>query len=330
MFSENAILLPIIVAGLMNGSFAIPARHLPQNHTHTLWFYHSILGLGIIPWIMLAAFWPEIFQHYLHFPPLILACVLSSGLVFGLGQICFVHAISTIGMALSFAINLGLDVTIGSLFVVFYQSQLMTEQGFFVMTAIVLILSALTLSYHAGKIKTETQSSIAPEQNQYITGWILAAIAGVASGFQNISFFWVAFHAHTIFEQDNAFWVWPPFLIAAAIPMAWAFLKKMQASGTSFHSEHAHFLTLKNLGSLTVMGLFFTGSLAIYSGTMGYMTPQQRTLGWPAFTVSIILASQIWGLVYKENPNTGFKIRLYQLISLFFLVGAIFILASHA
>ena len=324
LFKSNMLL--IILAGLMNGSFVIPARYIKNIVNEEIWFYHSIIGLAIIPWIILAITLPSALHHYLFLQPTILIFIIFSGLIFGLGQICFSYAIESIGVALSFTINLGIGVTIGSLFVVFYKTTFFTLQAYLVILAVFLILLSLIIYYYAGKNSQERQYLKYQKSSHYRTGWLLASLAGVASGLQNITFVTVAFYTKTQFQISNSFWVWPPFLFAAAIAMFFGFLYRIKRNP----ANKLQFLGIKSTLLIAIMGLFFTGSLALYSGGMNKLTHQQQIIGWPAFMITIILTSQIWGWLYSKVSGVALRNKLFMICSVMLLVIAIIILSFES
>lgn len=309
----------------MNGSFVIPARYVKSFVNEKIWLYHSIIGLVIIPWIILFLTLPGAVHDYTLLHPSILLFLVFGGIIFGLGQICFAHAIESIGIALSFTINLGIGVTIGSMFVVFYKSAFFTTEGHFVTLAVFLIVCSLIVYYFAGKVRKYgvDQKNIDDQQGRYHAGWLLATLAGLASGFQNITFIIVASH-HTQFQTSNSFWVWPPFLLAASLPMFLGFRYRMNKTKADNING---VVILKNITLITLMGLFFTGSLALYSGGMSQLSHQQQIIGWPAFMVSIIFASQVWGWLQRKPGSTTVKSNFYMFCSATLLVMAIIILA---
>lgn len=320
-------ILPIIIAGLMNGSFVIPTKYIKNTANEKIWFYHSIIGLMIIPWIILALTAPNEMHKYFLLQPSILEFLIFGGVIFGLGQVCFASAIERIGIALGFAINLGIGVTIGSMYVVLDKNAFFTIQGCLVTLAVILIISSLIIYYFSGK-NPKDHADFATKQNaHYHAGWLFASLAGLASGFQNIVFVIVAFHSKTQFQTDNSFWVWPPFLFAAAIPMLFGFFYRMQTNQKIQIGNK--FLNFKSTSLVGLMGLLFTGSLALYSGGMSRLTSQQQIVGWPTLMVSIILVSQLWGLVYRESNIPGMRNKLFKFCSLVLLVAAIIILAGE-
>lgn len=304
----NSTLFLIFAAGLMNGSFIVPARFIKNTSNEKKWFYYSLVGLGIMPWLILFIVEPNSLHFYKSLPPQFFLLLLISGAIFGLGQICFAYAISYIGIALSFSINLGLGVTIGSLFVVLQDSNLFSRDGFFVSLAILLVLSSLLIYFYSGKYNKTAPSS---QNNYYGRGWLLACFTGLTCGLQNIAYVITAFHSGLGLEsaQSNSYWVWPPFLNAGALVIALGFFYQISKTQEPLMLKNTKIATL----SLTaLMGLLFAGSLAIYSFSMSLLHGREHIIGWPVFVISIILASQIWGWLFGELKNLSTKNKLIR------------------
>lgn len=321
LISSN--LLPIIIAGLINGSFVIPARFVKGFSNERVWLIHCVIGFIIIPWIILALTSSNFLLNYYILPTNLWVFLLISGFVFGLGQVCFSSAIQKIGIALSFTINLGIGVTIGSLFVVFYRTNLLNLQSYLVILAVFLIVLSLIIYYFAGKY---TPYTINHKQQtlHYRLGWVLASMTGFASGLQNIAFVIVAFHNQTHINAQDSFWVWPPFLFTAAIPMFIGLWYKKR--NTLITQKTTNLQIVKNILLITLMGIFFTGSLALYSRSMSHLASQQQ-IGWPIFMVLIILTSQTWGWIFKETGHLTPKTKIYKLFSVILLLVAIILLS---
>ncbi len=303
-------LLPFIIAGFMNGSFVIPAKYIQKADHSKIWLYHSLIGLALIPWLILFFVFHQTFRDYTTFDSQLLFALMVSGVIFGFGQLCFIQAIEQIGIALSFAINLSIGVTFGSLFVIFFQSAFPSTKGFWTTVAIGLILGGLGINYQATKLRSTHHTTRA---------WRLAFLAGIASGLQNITFVLVTFYTPHL-QNQACFWVWPPFLLTAAITLFIGSLTKMRPKTVG------QGLSLKTLFLITIMGICFTGSLALYSLGMAQLDSIQQMIGWPTFMISIIFSSQLWGFFYKEQATIGSKDSIYRFMSLLLLVSAILIL----
>lgn len=316
--------LTLILAGIMNGSFVIPVKYIDHS-IGRIWFYYSIVGLAIIPWVILAFVVPNFIDGYLTLPVSIFSILFLSGFIFGLGQLTFAKAIKSLGIALSFTINLGIGVTIGSLFVVALDHDFFMRKGQLVTLATILIVASLVFYYFANK-KMPQQFSNAARTSHYRKNWLLVIFTGITSGLQNIAFIIVAFHSKGNLHIGNSFWVWPPFLLAAAIPIFVYFLYQMKK--TALHCDEVKAISIKEFLLISLMGFLFTGSLAVYSIIMSQLDAQQQEIGWPTFMVAIILTSQIWGLLLGEMTNFSKKQKIYWLCSVGLLLGAILVLAS--
>lgn len=294
----------LMMAGMMNGSFVVPVRFIQKFSPEMIWVGHSVIGLLLLPWLLLLLLSPqEIFLYSALETPL-LFFLLFSGTLFGLGQVCFAYAIEKIGIGLSFIINIGIGLTIGSLFGVMYNSALLTSQGSMVLMAILLILSSLLFRYHSEQ-KGTPPSSFTQSKKTYYQGWILSSLAGITSGLQNVAFLIVTHRTQAHFSPDNSFWVWPPFLAAASIPMILGFLwrRKERKREPSLYILLSFLQSFRNFCLMTGMGICFTGSLALYSVAMSQSIGNQKIIGWPIFLVCIIFSSQLWGAIEKRTHS---------------------------
>ena len=313
------ILLLIILGGIMNGSFAIPIHYLKTMTIESVWFFHSIIGLFLISWLLFFIMMPSQFSHYRSLSLLSLLWMLGGGFIFGLGQLCFARAISSIGIALSFSINLGLSVVIGSLYTISLKKSLLTSHSAFVVLSILLILIGLIYYYLSVRHKSRLQHT-----NMLKRGCLLAVFAGVASGLQNIAFVVVSFHSTSDFPTQTSYWFWPPFFSIAAMVMLIGFKKQISVRVKLPTAPSSHGILL-----IIVMGLLFTGSIACYSFAMSHTTHVGKIVGWPLFMVSIILTSQFWGVKFREFNFENKRTRWRVFMSIGSMLLAILILACQ-
>ncbi len=156
-------------------------------------------------------------------------------------------------------------------------------------------------------------------------GWILAILAGIASGLQNVLFTTIFFARIPSMESLNPFWIWPPFLLGAAVPMAIRFYNQARRNNLLTHSIN-HYLVPKNIALITLMGICFTGSLVLYSTTMAHLNSQVQLFAWPAFMIAIILGAQFWGCLEIKQKSLPHKTR-YIACSILMLITAIIFLS---
>ena len=308
----------ILLAGIFNGLFAAPSRITANLSFNMIWFFYSIFGLLVVPWVLLALFFPGSVHYFHHLVLGDILIMIFSGLVFGVGQIFFFNSISRIGLAQSFTINIGVSIVVGTLFVILFKGFLLTKKGMITLALIILILISLVLYQ-----QTDRKRKIIDAEQGF--GGMLAVLAGLASGLQNISFVLVAFHFKS-FLTENAYWYWPPFLSFAAIPLLIYFCKGILKNDRNICLYRA--CSLKNLSLTFLMGLLFSGSLALYSLGMHNLSSLEQIIGWPIFMSSIILTSQICGLFY-DKVSLKNHFNLYRTLSILILCITIFLIGFN-
>ncbi len=302
----------------MNGSFVIPARFIRQHSMEKIWLLHSFVGIGIIPWVILSFLLPDTLTQYNALPFSTLILIACGGIIFGIGQVFFAYAIDQIGIALAFTINLSLGVTIGSLFVAAYKGILFHTSGIFIIMAIFLIIGSLLLHYKISEKKLVA--------TQHHWGWIFAFFTGLTSGLQNSIFVVVAFNGPTRFGF-NSFWMWPPFLFFAAIPMIIGFYYRAKHKVVNQTIDNSLPELIRKGLLIILMGCLFSGSLALYSTGMNLLSHQQQVVGWPMFMLAIIFTSQAWGLWHDQASMRVVKYRYTYVISFVLLFIALILLA---
>ena len=320
----NKDILPIIIAGLMNGSFVVPSKFIKSANSEKIWLWHSVIGILILPWIILFLSAPETLSVYFSLSIFPLLLIIFAGLIFGMAQIYFIDAIKRIGIALAFSINIGVGIALGSMFPVFLNHEFFSRRGLMVTCSIILVLFGLLVNYLSGKNNHCRGSESA---NNYHLGWFLALLAGLAGGLQNITFFSIAFYDHAQkLKNVNPFWIWPLFLLASSIPMCLGFYAKFKKAVCQQSITRLPFVSIKNVLLLFLMGFCFTGSLWLYTWGMRHLAQQDRIIGWPIFMTLIILPSLLWGVVYKETALCFSRATTAKLGSVLLLLIAVTLL----
>ena len=121
----------VIVAGLLNGSFAAPMKPMSAWRWENSWLIFAATGLVIFPWIITFLTVPHVGQIYLQSSLPTLEKVVLFGIAWGVGSTLFGIGISRVGMALGFAIILGITASFGSFFplAVLHPEELHTQRG---------------------------------------------------------------------------------------------------------------------------------------------------------------------------------------------------------
>src|SRR3974377_1981644 len=104
-----------LLGGFLQGSFALPMKRMPSWRWEHTWLVYSGAGMVVFPWAMVLTTVP-------HFSGVLQAArgttimeVVLFGLGWGVGATLFGLGISRVGMALTFAIVLGITASLGPL-----------------------------------------------------------------------------------------------------------------------------------------------------------------------------------------------------------------------
>jgi L-rhamnose-H+ transport protein len=254
------------------------------------------------------------------------------GVGFGLAQIFFGLGIAAIGMALNFAIAIGLSTVLGSLLplLVLHPERIFTKQGAMIFLGVLLTLVGIVGCALAGKLKDKhlAASDPRPRESAAVTmsfkwGLIVCILAGVGSPLIN---FGLAFGAPLLARaaaqgvvpssQPNV--IWAPLNTAAFVPyiLYCIYLWKKNSTARLFRAPG----TGLNWVLGAIMGLLWFGSTAIYGAVSAHLAEMGPILGWPLFMSAIIFASSVWGLATGEWKGSGSKARDTMIGSIFFLV----------
>lgn len=121
----------VILAGLLNGSFAAPMKRMPAWRWENSWLIFAVTGLIVFPWIITLATIPHVGEVYAAATSATIWKVVLFGIAWGVGSTLFGIGISRVGMALGFAIILGITASFGSLFplAVLHPEELHSKRG---------------------------------------------------------------------------------------------------------------------------------------------------------------------------------------------------------
>jgi L-rhamnose-H+ transport protein len=323
-----------IFAGIINGTFAVFTKYTPKWKFENIWLQFVIWSFFLVPWIFAIFLVPQIFEVYTRAPLNLIFIMISGGIVFGIGQVCFALALHMIGIGLSFVLNIGIGIALGSLLPLIFQhrERILTMESFLIFIAVILSIIGIVLSNYAGKIhhKMRRKMEGVEEKHHYVLGMFLAIIAGLASAGQNFSFS-LTNQLQSLALKIGANQVgasivmWPGFLTCSCIPYV-IFMSFLFVKNKSFNLYFQKGIR-KYYSYGVIMGVFWFGSLIFYSLGAAIVGKLGPVLGWPLFMVFIILASNFWGWREGEWHGCSKKTKHLMWSGLLFLIFSILLLA---
>lgn len=322
----------IIVAGTLNGSFAAPTKYVREWKWENIWSVWSVWGMLILPWALAFGTVPHTLSFFRQTPADQWWLLILFGIAFGLAQILFGLGIAAVGIALAFAIAIGLSTAFGSIVPFFSQhaDRVFTREGFFFFCGIFLMLAGIVVSAAAGlekerqlRMRTAVSAASQGKKMSFAAGLALCILSGLGAPSNN---FGAAFCTPTIkralatgTSPTNEYNViWAPLLTAALIPYL-IYCVYLWRKNQSFH-----FFAVPRSGINWaygfVMAALWMGSTAIYGVAMSRIGAMGPVLGWPLFMSIIILVSSGWGFRTGEWKGAGRKAVQSMMIAIALLI----------
>lgn len=327
---DNAVAYILIVfAGILNGSFALPIKHLNERNNENTLLIYALLSFVILPWFLAWCAVPQIFAVYAATSAKMLSIMLVGGFIFGIGQVCFFLALNFIGLSLGFIINLGLAIVLGSLlpygFVhhhnIFSKCGLLTVIGASIATAGILFSNRAGILHHRTWRRGNAKF--------FKIGVMLAILAGIASAGLNCSFALTTAIQETALNMGatpfgSASIMWPGFLSCSFIPYS-SYMIYLRIKNHTCHN-YINNQSIKHFLFAFFMSIFWYVSLLFYSKATQLIGGLGPVIGWPLFMIMILITSTFWGWRYKEWAGASNKVKRALWSGLGFLMLSMIIL----
>lgn len=329
-----AYLSLVLLAGVMNGTFAVPMKYARRWSWENIWLAWSFLALVVFPLVLTVTTVPSLAQIYSSSPMAILSVIFAFGVGWGISQVLFGLGIDRVGVAVGFAIVVGLAAALGSLvpLLVFHAGRVGSAYGLGAIAAVCVIIAGVALCAWAGKMKDlETSSGSLSDGKPPKSKWgiLLCVLSGIGGSMINLGW---AFGTPVVdlarrreispLYQANV--VWFPLLLAGSIPSSIYCFRLLQ-------SNHTWPLYLKrdcltHWALVILMAVLWLGSVELYGVVTGQMGNWGPVLGWPVFMSSAIVTASVWGVVTGEWKTASSRARRFMFGGVAVLVAAIFLL----
>jgi len=339
----------VVIAGMLNGSFAFPLKTARTWRFHHLWMVHSLLAMAVLPWAIVfvtVARWSEIFGEVSARGWLGL---MGWGVLFGIGSLLYGVAVDLLGIALGFAIQLGLSIVLGALLPLLWAGAFSLRSGgdwLFVLGLAVMVAGVVLCAQAGGgrdaspkglnadsKI-SGTRSHPSPAgRGGFRAGLIIAIIGGILAPTLNFGIQFGTALLAKIGEMPGSgrfpvpiYLAWAVFLSAAALVQASYCLLRAAKAG-----EMSVFLApaagrdapqVATMSCLWIASVFLYGRSAFGLGRLG------SSFGWPIFVALIILTSNAWGVILGEWRAASRRAFYRMLVGSTVLIVATFLIGQ--
>ena len=314
MNTELGVLLAM-AGGVMVGNCMVPLNYLRTWRWENAWIVFSIVALLVLPWSLAFLRVPHLLAVYAQVNGSSFVMPFVYGAGWGVAQVLFGLAVVRIGMALSFAITIGLSAALGTLVPILFKDPhvLGTGRGSVLLLGLFLMLVGVVACSWTGRQRERARSGKTERSGQqsYTAGICMAAAAGLLAPMLNYSLafggiFILEALRHRAAAADAPYAVWPIALAGGAVPnIAYAvFLSNKNKSWGKFTPMWPDML----LGS--IMGILWMGSVAIYGTATTFLGVLGASVGWSIFQICIILTANISGWLSGEWKGTNLQLRV--------------------
>ena len=326
MKTELGVFLAM-AGGVMMGNCMVPLKYLRSWRWENVWIVFSVVALVLLPWSLAFLRVPNLLGVYSHVSGTSFVMPFLYGAGWGVAQVLFGLAVVRVGMALAFAVTIGLSAALGTLVPILTKDPrvLATKHGSVLLLGLFLMASGVVACSWVGRRREREQKdeTVQSEQRSYMIGFLMAAAAGLLAPMLNYalafgdSFIFEALRQHTA-SADAPYTVWPIALAGGAIPnIAYAvYLMNSKKSWTSFVPAWPDIL----LGA--IMGVLWMGSVAIYGTATTFLGVMGASIGWSIFQICIILTANISGWLSGEWKGVSRQSRAVLWSGLLLLMSA--------
>lgn len=324
--------LLLVLAGLMNGSFALPMKRMPRWKWENIWLLWAMLALLFMPLLLVSLSVPRYWTGLGEVPAASLLLVIAYGAAWGIAQVLFGLSVSAIGMALTFSLVLGISAALGALvpFLRMHAELLRTSTGAFLFAGLAVLVAGMVLCARAGILRERAAGRVLGSIPIRL-GLVLAILSGVLASSMNVGFTYATDLStmaarHRASSVGIAAAVWFPLLAGGAIPnlLYTAYLlRKNRTAGLYGGPESATYLFLT-----ACMAALWFASTTLYGIASGLLGSLGAILGWPTFMSIVVVVASAIGWITGEWRGSGTRPLRLQLAGLSMLVAAVFLFSK--
>jgi L-rhamnose-H+ transport protein len=299
-----------VLAGGLNGSFALPMKRTTRWAWENTWLVYSIVGMVLVNWVIASRTVPGLATVYARSGPGVLAMVLIFGSIWGIANLLFGLGIDLVGISLTFPICIGLSTALGSLIPMARRPEVFgTPAGMATTAGVAVILAGVLVCALAGIQKDAQESRAAADpgaraaSGRFVRGLIVVVLAGFFDPMLNFAFVFgdrikeeaVSLGASSGAEADA---IWTLALLGSFLVNATYCGLLLWRNRT--WPRYWQKTTLSHWWLAALMGLIWMLSITLYGRGAAMMGPLGGSIGWAVFYGCIILSSSVWGILSGE------------------------------
>jgi len=294
-------LLLTLVAGLLSGNCMLPMKFVKRWPWENTWLVFSVVSLVILPWGLALALAGNVGQVYAALPASAFLAPLGFGAGWGIAQVLFGLSINRLGMALGYAIIVGLGALLGTLVPLFVKNRevIGTGRGALILSGVAIMTLGIAVSARAGRAREGT--GVREGGGSYAAALAVAVLCGLMAPMLNYAFAFGQGIADEAMRQGTSaqsagYAIWPVALFGGLIPNAAysCWLLSRNKTWGRFAESGA------DVWCGTLMGVFWMAAFALYGVSSVYLGALGTSVGWALFQIFMIMTANLSGVLTGE------------------------------
>jgi L-rhamnose-H+ transport protein len=324
----------VILAGLLQGVFAVPMKYARQWSYENTWLVFSISGMVVLPWLLTSLTVPRVGQVYAASSASTLLNIAGFGACWGIGATLTGIGLSMLGIGLGMAIILGLCASVGSLIplLILTPQQLHTSQGHTYLVGTAIMLVGIAVSARAGVMRDAARNRVptASTRTSFWAGFTVCCFSGLLSSTLNFSY---AFGGEAIKRAlvlgTSSLWATG---VVTALAVSGGFVANLLYCTYLLRKNHT-FQKFAGTGAGMgwfcggLMGLFWFGGQALYGLGISHMGSLGVVIGWPLLMGMIIVTSNVAGVITGEWDGVSTASKRLLAAGMVIILAALGVLA---
>jgi L-rhamnose-H+ transport protein len=323
-------LLLTLVAGLLSGNCMLPMKFVRRWPWENTWLVFSVVSLVILPWALAFVLVNDVGAVYGALPASAFVAPLAFGAGWGIAQVLFGLSIARLGLALGYAIIVGLGAVLGTLVPLFVKNRevIGTGRGALIFSGVAIMVLGIAVSARAGKAREG--SGERPADGSYATALAIAVLCGLMAPMLNYAFTFGQSIAHEAVRQGASpqaagYAVWPIALLGGLTPNAGYSVWLLSRNGTWNHFRRAW---RPDVWFGCLMGIFWMGAFAIYGVSSVYLGALGTSVGWALFQIFMIMTANLSGVLTGEWKSAPASAKRGLWMGLSLLAAATVVIAA--